>query len=130
QLVTVTQPATPERVKVSWRPVDGARSYYIYRAVQGGTLERIGSTEGPCSAWIDDGAEPQTGKNPPAGETLTIMARIKRQRTTGITVTMMEDWDDAAGQAVNPSFETRVDWWNVSVSGIPTPFGESNMVYY
>lgn len=124
---TVTQTATPERVRVSWRPVDGARRYRIYRAAQGGSLERVGETDGPCNAWVDDGVDAQAGVVPPAGESLTIMARLKRTALTGIKVSMLEDFDEASGQAVNPSYEVPVDWWaNVSQA----QFKDSNLVYY
>jgi hypothetical protein len=48
--VSVAQPTTPERVRLSWRRVEGAMHYHIYRRTSTGTLERIGTTDGTMRA--------------------------------------------------------------------------------
>jgi len=131
KVVAVTQPANPERVKITWRLVDGALRYHVYRRTQGGNLERIGSTEGQCTVWIDDGAQPQAGVRPPAGESLTILARLSRRSGTqakyGIMVSMLESYDDTSGTVTNESPKVPVDFWSNS---FPQGWTEDSQLLY
>lgn len=128
--VSITQPTTPERVKVSWRLVDGALRYHIYRKTGTGGFERVGSTEGQCTTWIDDGATPQAGVTPPAGQSLTILARIRRPNASkfSIEVSMLEAYDTVAATATNESPKVPLYFWN---AGATTPsWGDNSQLLY
>lgn len=127
--VSVAQPTTPERVRLSWRRVDGAMHYHVYRRASTGTLERIGTTDGQCEHFVDDGFAAQPGIAPPAGKSLTMYARIRRDsnKLKEITVTIGEDYDQTTGNLINPSPDVPVVYWRSTTAQVDT---EKQVVYY
>lgn len=112
--VSVAQPTTPERVRLSWRQVDGALRYHIYRRTGAGTLERIGTTDGQCETFIDDGYAPQAGVAPPAGQSLTMYLRLRRLATTyhEITVAAGDGYNSGTNALINASPDVPLSFWN------------------
>lgn len=111
QEVEITQPATPERVRITWRHVDGALRYHIYRRHGTGDLLRVGTTASQCNMFTDDGAEPQAGVTPPEGERLTMFLRIRRQANTRTELLVQAGDDYSQNALANPCSEFPLAYW-------------------
>ena len=113
----MNQPATPERVRLTWRQLDGALRYHIYRRTGSGTLERIGTTAGQCHVFVDDGAAAQAGVEPPEGKSLTMYLRLRRQATTRYEI-MAQAGDDYTTTLGNACPEFPVSYWSRNLTSL------------